>query len=100
MFPGDDGYRPDCCIQRMVSVARILADIGGLMEVEEKLGVPRWQLRRWIERRDQTDCPKPIKVTAGMHLYSIYAWQVWLEDWEERERVKGARYRKRGFKFG
>ncbi len=59
----------------------VYADLGGVAEVAENLGVKIHRVRRWIERRESTRCPEPIKLLVMGHLYSMRDWRAWFALW-------------------
>jgi hypothetical protein len=61
--------------------ADVYADLGGLYEVAEALGVKMPRLKRWIERRESTNCPRPVRVLRSGHIYSIREWTAWYLLW-------------------
>lgn len=64
-----------------VSVSDIYADLGGVHEISEALGVSTFRLNRWIERRASTKCPEPVRKLRGIHIYSISDWTGWFALW-------------------
>jgi hypothetical protein len=59
-----------------------LRDLGGLAEIAQTLKVPEFRVKRWIERRDSTNCPKPLRELKAAHLYSIREWRAWYALWQ------------------
>jgi hypothetical protein len=57
------------------------ADIGGIQEVAQDLGVSVFRVRRWIERRASTHCPHPVRVLTCAHIYSLREWRGWFALW-------------------
>jgi hypothetical protein len=64
-----------------VSDEDFYADIVGVTEVAENLGVGLPRVRRWIDRRESTGCPSPVRVLKSGHLYSMQAWRGWFALW-------------------
>ena len=71
----------------------IYADLGGLFEVAQALGVSVKQVKIWTVRRDGNGCPKPVRVLAGGHIYSISEWQAWRDLWKVTRARHGRRRR-------
>lgn len=59
-----------------------LADVVGVFEVAKELGVPLSRVRRWIDRGETTQCPKPLKPLHMGYLYSMTAWRDWHIIWK------------------
>lgn len=59
----------------------LYADIGGVYEVSVALNVNIYRVRRWIERRESTNCPRPVRMVRGAHLYSLNEWRAWFYMW-------------------
>lgn len=64
-----------------ITAAELYEDIVGVWEVAHVLGVPIRRVRRWIERREQILCPKPIKTLHCGFLYSLADWKGWYALW-------------------
>jgi hypothetical protein len=62
-------------------VAALYADLGGVPEVAAELGVQRKRVHRWVERREATLCPWPVRTLVGLSLYSLSEWRTWWEVW-------------------
>lgn len=65
-----------------LTVDDVYADMVGLAEVAEALGVERHRVNRWIERRDSTRCPEPKKILRMGNLYSLVEWKAWFTLWK------------------
>lgn len=74
----------------------VYADLGGIPEVAQALGVSFFRVKRWIERRATTNCPRPVMVLRNGYLYSINDWKGWFalwrvtrgsETWKNRKRA-------------
>lgn len=65
----------------VLSLDDVYADIVGAHEVAEALGVPKFRVNRWIERRDSTRCPNPVRELRGVKLYSLANWKGWYALW-------------------
>lgn len=65
-----------------LTVDDVYADMVGLTEIAEALGVSRARVNRWIERREATRCPEPKKPLSMGHLYSLAEWKAWFELWK------------------
>ncbi len=59
----------------------IYDDLVGVSEVAAGLGVTIYRVKRWIERRDSTNCPVPVKVLKIGHIYSMADWRGWYALW-------------------
>jgi hypothetical protein len=59
----------------------LYADLGGIREVSEALAVNPNTLRRWIERRRTTNCPRPLRKLTNTNVYSIAEWKGWFALW-------------------
>ena len=68
--------------QPSLSVTDIYNDLGSLHEVAEALGVSIFRVRRWIERRYTTGCPRPVRELRSIHIYSIADWHGWFALWK------------------
>lgn len=60
----------------------LYADLVGVTEIARHLGVPRSRVCRWIERRESTNCPSPVRVLVCGQLYSLAHWQTWFKLWQ------------------
>lgn len=58
-----------------------LNDLAGVAEIAEELGVPPSRLKRWIERRESTNCPLPLALLKAGHIYSRREWRAWHALW-------------------
>lgn len=56
-------------------------DLVGVFEVAEGLGVTIYRVKRWIERRNSTNCPKPLRRLKVGHIYSMAEWRGWYALW-------------------
>ncbi len=56
-------------------------DLGGIQEVADELGVPIRRARNWVERRETTGCPEPVKPLKLGPIYSLRAWRSWHRLW-------------------
>lgn len=65
----------------VVGVAEIYADLVGIPEIAEGLGVGIHRVRRWIERRESTRCPSPVRALKAGHIYSLREWRGWYALW-------------------
>ena len=65
-----------------LDVTELYADLGGVTEIAEHLHVSVHRVRRWIERRDSTHCPVPVKALKFGHIYSLREWQGWFALWK------------------
>ncbi len=59
----------------------IYDDLVGVNEIAEGLGVGLFRVRRWIERRETTGCPKPLLRRKIGPLYSMAEWRGWFALW-------------------
>lgn len=58
------------------------ADLGGVHEIAALLGVSKDLVNRWIERRESTNCPKPVRLLNGARIFSLRQWQAWYALWK------------------
>ncbi len=73
--------KPPVDARTKMSMAELYADLGGVNEIAEALGVKLYRVKRWIERRESSTCPAPVRTISGMHIYSIAQWQAWFAVW-------------------
>lgn len=59
----------------------VYADLGGIHEIAETLGVTLFRVKRWIERRDSVNSPRPVRILRAGHIYSLAEWQAWFALW-------------------
>lgn len=57
-------------------------DLAGIQEIAAALGVPVFRVKRWIERRQSTLTPAPVKELAAGNVYSLAEWQAWYRLWK------------------
>lgn len=67
--------------QDIMDISEVYADLGGIAEICEALGVKPHRVKRWIERRDATACPSPIRSLGIGNIYSIRDWKGWFALW-------------------
>lgn len=60
----------------------VLEDLGGISEIAAHLAVGLWRVKRWIERRDDVGCPRPVLELNMGHLYSKADWDAWWALWK------------------
>lgn len=72
--------RPDYAAE--VSIEEVYADLGGVPEVAAALGVSIFRVRRWIERRATTNCPRPVRALTCGHIFSLNEWKGWFALWK------------------
>ncbi len=65
-----------------IDVADVYADLGGVAEVAQSLGVKVHRVRRWIERRETTHCPAAVRTLANGNIYSLVEWRGWFALWK------------------
>lgn len=58
------------------------ADLVGIWEIADILGVPKRRVERWIERRAATGCPAPVRRLKMGHLYVMADWRGWYAVWQ------------------
>jgi hypothetical protein len=77
-------------------IERLYADLGGMPEIAQALGVSVFRVKRWIYRRDAVCCPMPVRALKGNNVYSIAEWKGWFalwrvtrgsETWHRRARI-------------
>jgi hypothetical protein len=56
-------------------------DLVGIFEIAKELGVNIFRVRRWIERRQTTKCPRPVRALQCGHIYSMTDWRGWYALW-------------------
>ncbi len=57
------------------------ADLVGTFEVAANLGVDLATVKRWVQRRASTQCPRPIVELRNGHVYSLADWKGWYAVW-------------------
>lgn len=67
--------------EELIAIEEVYADLGGVAEVAEFLGVTIFRVKRWIERRDTTNCPRPVRALKQGHLYRLTDWKGWFALW-------------------
>lgn len=80
-----------------MNLQQIYDDIGGIHEVAQELDVTIYRLRRWIERRDTTNCPLPVKRLTSTYLYSIEEWRGWFSRWSQTRGFEAINRPTKGF---
>jgi hypothetical protein len=58
------------------------ADIGGRHEIAVELGVSLERVKKWITRRDDTNCPQPVRHLRRGEIYSLSEWRGWFAMWK------------------
>jgi hypothetical protein len=71
-----------CECGKGIDLQDVYDDLAGIKEVAQELGVTVHAVKRWIERRENTDCPMPIKKLQGINLYSLVEWRGWHALWK------------------
>jgi hypothetical protein len=66
----------------LVERSVVYADLGGPWEISIMLGVQVSLVNRWIERRQSTGCPMPVRVLKTAHIYSMAEWRGWYAFWK------------------
>ncbi len=66
----------------MTELDEIYADLGGIAEVAETLGVPYDRVKAWLARHEAIDCPRPVRSLRAGHIYSLSAWKGWFLLWK------------------
>jgi len=56
-------------------------DLVGVSEIAKNLNVTIYRVKRWIERRASTNCPRPVRVLRIGHIYSMTEWRAWFALW-------------------
>ncbi len=64
-----------------ISIQDVYDDLVGVNEIAANLGVDKHRVRRWIERRAQTNCPEPVLRRTIGPLYSMSSWRGWFALW-------------------
>ena len=65
----------------MTDRAEVYADLGGVAEIAQALNVKLPRVKRWIERRESTNCPMPVRSLVMGNVYSIADWKGWFALW-------------------
>ncbi len=65
----------------VLDLADVYADIVGVWEIADELGVGIHRVRRWIDRRNSTRCPSPVRELKAGNLYSLADWRGWYALW-------------------
>lgn len=65
----------------VIDLDDLYADLGGVSEVAETLNVKKFRVNRWIERRDSTRCPTPVRTISNGHIYRLSHWREWFALW-------------------
>lgn len=60
---------------------RAVDDLVGTHEIAKALGVNQTNVQRWVERRQSTNCPRPVKQLRLGALYSMAEWRHWFKLW-------------------
>lgn len=60
---------------------QVIADLGGIKEISQALGVTPAVIRRWIGKRNRINCPRPVLKLDMGHVYSIQEWRSWAAWW-------------------
>lgn len=63
------------------TLARIYADLTNLREVARELDVDLYRVYRWVERREKTGAPLPLRHLGQMDIYSMEEWKGWYARW-------------------
>lgn len=61
---------------------KVYDDIVGQHEIAMALGVSVYRVKRWLERKEATNCPRPVRVINAGHLYSLREWMAWFALWK------------------
>lgn len=65
----------------VLELDEIYADLVGLWEVSQELGVPITSVRRWVEKRASTGAPAPVRPLHMGGVYSMHEWRAWWALW-------------------
>lgn len=65
----------------VVALDDIYADLVGLWEVSQELGVKITSVRRWVEKRASTGAPGPVRALHMGGVYSLHEWKAWWSLW-------------------
>lgn len=63
----------------------------GVAEIAERLGIPKQNIYRWIERRTATHFPLPIKELVMGNLYDLAMVEAWYQRWTSTRRRREIR---------
>ncbi len=64
-----------------IDITDVYNDLCGIIEIAAGLDVKPSRVRRWIERRDATNCPMPIRALGVGNVYSLREWKGWFALW-------------------
>lgn len=59
----------------------IYDDLVGVSEIAKLLGVSIYRVKRWIEFRESTGSPAPVRTLGLGHIYSLTEWRGWWALW-------------------
>lgn len=59
----------------------VYADLAGIAEIAQELDVSIHRVSRWIERRESTRCPAPVRRLKTGNVYSLADWRGWYALW-------------------
>lgn len=62
--------------------AALYQDLAGVAEVAQALNVPASRVKRWIELRETTHCPQPVRPLRAGNVYSLADWRAWYALWK------------------
>jgi predicted DNA-binding transcriptional regulator AlpA len=66
-----------------LNLAEAYADLVGISELVGMLGVKRKKIYKWIELRESTGCPHPVRILTCGYVFSRASWQGWFELWKK-----------------
>lgn len=72
----------------LLDLIDVYADIGGVHEVGQALGVPKTTITKWVQR-SAMGCPPPVRRLAHHNLYSLQQWRDWHRLWRLTHHDRG-----------
>ncbi len=63
---------------------QFIADLAGKDEILRDLDIGDARYRKWQERRDRINCPRPLRIIGGTRIYSLAEWRTWYGNWITR----------------
>lgn len=84
---GEDYEEP-----KIWTLADIYKDLICRTEIAKVLDVNPRRVVQWIQRRQRTKCPKPLRAWGRFHLYSAEEWRVWYAAFQKKHAKRLAYY--------
>lgn len=67
------------------TLADVYNDMATREEVCEALNITTYRMARWLQRKEKTKPPLPIRTFASTHVYSIQEWRDWFANYLETQ---------------